>query len=117
VLPRGNDLMIDCVTYDLRTGRTHTGRITVRDGCIPARCLSVRLYGFTEFARLLRAAGFRAIEGFDRNGEPLPREGRRLIVVVEKQNTDARRGSRRSRSKETQHGWRRNVPPIARKSR
>jgi SAM-dependent methyltransferase len=56
VLERGNDLMIDRVTYDLRTDRTHTERITVRDGCVRRTAFSVRLYSFTEFARLLGTA-------------------------------------------------------------
>jgi SAM-dependent methyltransferase len=90
VTERGNDLMIDLVQYDLRTDRTDTQRITVRDGRVRRTAFSVRLYGFTEFARLLGTAGFRSIEAFGRNGEPLTLYGRRLIVVAEKTDRNAR---------------------------
>jgi hypothetical protein len=63
VLQRGNDLMIDFVAYDWRTELTHTERIIVRDGCVRRAAFSVRLYSFTEFARLLGTAGFRSTEG------------------------------------------------------
>jgi SAM-dependent methyltransferase len=84
VTERGDDLMIDLVSYDLWTDRTHTERITVRDGRVRRAVFSVRLYSLAEFARLLKTAGFRKIEAFGRNGEPLTLDSRRLIVVAEK---------------------------------
>jgi hypothetical protein len=89
VTERGDDLMIDVVSYDLRTERTHTERITVRGGRVWRAAFSVRLYGFIELARLLAAAGFSNLEGFGRNGGPLTLYGRRLIVVGEKADTRA----------------------------
>lgn len=89
VTERGDDLMIDLVSYDLKTERTHTERIAVCGGRVRRAAFSVRLYGFTELARLLAAAGFRNMEGFGRNGEPLTLYGRRLIVVAAKAETDA----------------------------
>jgi SAM-dependent methyltransferase len=84
VIERGDDLMIDLVNYDQWTDRTHTERITVRDGRVRRAVFSVRLYGLAEFARLLRAAGFRMTQAFGRNGEPLTLDSRRVIVVAEK---------------------------------
>jgi hypothetical protein len=81
--------MIDLVQYDSRTERTHTKRITVRDGRVTRTGVSVRLYGFADFARLLGATGFAAVEGFGQDGEPLTLYGRRLIVLAEKPGPDA----------------------------
>jgi hypothetical protein len=81
--------MIDLVQYDSRTERTHTKRITVRDGRVRRTAVSVRLYGFAEFARLLGATGFAAVEGFGQDREPLTLYGRRLIVLAEKPGPDA----------------------------
>jgi hypothetical protein len=41
VTERGDDVMIDLVSYDLRTERTLTERITVRGGRQPSRCASM----------------------------------------------------------------------------
>ena len=88
-IQRGGDLLIDLVSYDLRTDRTHTERITVREGRVRRATFSVRLYGFAEFTRLLRAAGFATVEAFGRDGEALELYGRRLIVLAAKPRLEA----------------------------
>jgi SAM-dependent methyltransferase len=89
VTERGDDLMIDLVSYDLRTDRTQTERITVRNDRVRRAAFSVRLYGFAEFTRLLRAVGFATVEGFGRDGEALELYGRRLIVLAAKPGLEA----------------------------
>jgi SAM-dependent methyltransferase len=89
VTQRGDDLMNDRVNYDLRTERSLTERIIVRDGRVRRTVFSVRLYGCAELARLLQAAGFGAIEAFGRNGAPLTLDSRRLIVVAAKSDDNS----------------------------
>ena len=104
----GDDFMIDRVSYDLRTERTHTERITLRDGRVRRAVFSVRLYGCVEFTRLLKTAGFRAIEAFGRNGEPLTLDSRRLTVVAEPsdENSPPRSASAGSRDPTHRpHAW------------
>lgn len=82
VSEHGDDLMIDRVTYDGLSDRSHTERITVLDGRVRRAVFSVRLYGPVELTRLLRSAGFKTVEVYGRDGEPFTLHGRRLIVVA-----------------------------------
>lgn len=82
VTEHGHDLMIDQVTYDGLTERTHTERITVLDGRVRRCAFSVRLYSPAEMSRLLRSAGFEHVEVYGRDGEPFDVYARRLITVA-----------------------------------
>ena len=80
VVQRGDDLMVDLVNYDVLGDRTRTERVMLRDGRVHRTAFSIRLYGFAELARLLQAVGFREIDGFGRDGEPLTLYSRRLLT-------------------------------------
>lgn len=84
VTQRGDDLLIDLVSYDALTDRTHTERVMVLEGQVRHVEFSVRLYAFAELAHLLRSAGFQAIDAFGRDGEPLTLYGRRLLTRAQK---------------------------------
>ena len=89
VVQRGDDLMVDLVDYDVLAERATTERITVRNGHVRRTNYSIRLYGFAELARLLRAAGFQAVEGFGRDGVPLTTHSRRLLTLATKAGKDS----------------------------
>jgi SAM-dependent methyltransferase len=82
VTEHGHDLMIDRVTYDGLTERSHNERITVLDGHVKRCAFSVRLYSPAEMGRLLRSAGFEHVEVYGRDGEPFDVYARRLITVA-----------------------------------
>ena len=82
VTEHDHDLMIDRVTYDGLTERSHTERITVLDGRVRRCAFSVRLYSPAEMGRLLRSAGFEHVEVYGRDGEPFDVYARRLITVA-----------------------------------
>lgn len=84
VVERGDDLMIDQVSYDVLAERSKTKRMTVRKGHVRRTEFSIRLYGFAELAHLLRAAGFQSVEGFGRDGEPLTLHSHRLLTLATK---------------------------------
>ena len=58
VTERGDDLMVDRVTYDGLTDQSHPERITVLDGRLRRSVFSVPLYSPVEIKRLLRSVGF-----------------------------------------------------------
>ena len=89
VVQRGDDLMVDLVDYDVLAERATTERITIRNGHVRRTNYSVRLYGFAELAHLLRAAGFQAVEGFGREGEPLTTHSRRLLTLATRTSKDS----------------------------
>ena len=82
VVERGDDLLIDRTLFDVPTGRTHTDRISVRDGRVRRYRFSVRTFTFAELRTWLLVAGFSRVEGFGRAGEPLTLDSARMIVVA-----------------------------------
>jgi hypothetical protein len=64
---RGDNFMIDRLSYDPQTSRMRNDRIYVRSG-VRRVTFSLRLYGLTELSDLLACAGFGSVE-------PLPPEG------------------------------------------
>lgn len=91
VVQRGDDFMVDVVDYDVLAERATTERTTIRNGHVRRTKYSVRLYGFAELAYLMRTAGFQAVEGFGRNGEPLTTHSRRLLTLATKPGDDSSR--------------------------
>jgi SAM-dependent methyltransferase len=77
---RGDDLMIDKVSFDLGTGRSHTDRITVRDGRVSRTEFSLSQPTASQLADWLREAGFNSVETLDETGEPIRPQSRRLVV-------------------------------------
>ncbi|MER9632013.1 class I SAM-dependent methyltransferase [Mesorhizobium sp. M0296] len=84
VVQRNNDLRIDIMTNDALTERLNSERIVVRNGCVRRTRLSIRTYGFPEYVRMLRSAGFATVEAFGREGGIFASDGPRLVVLAHK---------------------------------
>lgn len=84
IAQRGNDLRIDIMNNDALTDRLSWKRIVVRDGCVKRMRFSFRQYGFSEYVRMLRSAGFDAVEAYGQDGGAFIPYGPRLVVVAHK---------------------------------
>ncbi|MER9858486.1 MULTISPECIES: class I SAM-dependent methyltransferase [unclassified Mesorhizobium] len=84
IVQRGNDLRIDIINNDALTDRRNCERIVVRGGCVRRMRLSVRQYGFSEYIRMLRSAGFESVEAYGQEGGEFTSYGPRLVVVAYK---------------------------------
>lgn len=67
VFERGDNFLIERLSYDTKTSRMRNDRVYIRSG-VRRVTFSLRLYGFTELSELLLRAGFGSVE-------PLPPEG------------------------------------------
>ncbi len=67
VFERGDNFLIERLSYDTNTSRMRNDRVYIRSG-VRRVTFSLRLYGFTELSELLLRAGFGSVE-------PLPPEG------------------------------------------
>jgi len=76
--------MIDQYRYDALTSRAHTRRTVMRGGRVRSFGFSNRIFGFPELRDWLEGAGFRRVEGFGPEGEPLAHVARRMIVRAER---------------------------------
>ena len=77
---RGDDLMIDKVTFDPLAGRSHTERIVVRAGRVRRLRFTLAQPTPEHLAAMLRDAGFDEVEAFDESGEPYRAGSRRLVM-------------------------------------
>ncbi|MER9171123.1 methyltransferase domain-containing protein [Mesorhizobium australicum] len=84
VAQRSDDLRIDMMSTEVLTGRGHCDRLIVRNGCIRRTHLYFRLYGFAEFARMLRSAGFESVDAYGEEGAAFTSDGPRLVIVARK---------------------------------
>ncbi|MER9249953.1 class I SAM-dependent methyltransferase [Mesorhizobium sp. M0590] len=82
VVQRNDDLRIDTIEYDALTDRRNSERIVVRNGSVRRTRLSVRHYGFSEYVRMLRNAGFETVEAYGQEGREFAPCGPRLVVVA-----------------------------------
>jgi SAM-dependent methyltransferase len=82
VVERDGNLMIDRSRFDPVSGRATTERVIVRDGTTRTVTFSVRMFVAVELGAWLRDAGFSAVDFFDRQGEPLTVESRRMVTVA-----------------------------------
>lgn len=82
VTERDGNLMIDRSRFDPVSGRATTERVIVRDGTTRSTTFSVRMFVAVELGAWLRDAGFSTVEFFDRQGEPLTVESRRMLTVA-----------------------------------
>jgi SAM-dependent methyltransferase len=82
VVEREGNMMIDRSRFDPVSGRATTERVIVRDGTMRSTTFSVRMFVAVELGAWLRDAGFSAVEFFDREGEPLTVESRRMLTVA-----------------------------------
>ncbi|MGX9181944.1 class I SAM-dependent methyltransferase [Mesorhizobium sp. BHbdii] len=84
IVQRNNDLRVDIMNNDALTDRRNCERIIVRNGCVRRTRLSFRQYGFSEYVRMLRSAGFEAVEAYGQEGGAFTPYGPRLVVVAYK---------------------------------
>ncbi len=85
VVEKGNDLMIDRISFDTLTGRQYDRRIVIRNGVRKDKPYFVRLYNPSEINDLLKKAGLETVKMCgDWEGAPLGSEGRRMIVIARK---------------------------------
>jgi SAM-dependent methyltransferase len=82
VIERDGNLMIDRSRFDPVSGRATTERVIVRDGSMRGVTFSVRMFVAVELGGWLRDAGFSTVDFFDRQGEPLTVESRRMVTVA-----------------------------------
>ena len=79
---KGDDVVIDHSVFEPITGRADTQRTVVRDGRVRRFSMSVRMFVAAELGDWLREAGFDEVRFYDREGEPLTAEGRRMIAIA-----------------------------------
>ncbi|MER9262804.1 class I SAM-dependent methyltransferase [Mesorhizobium sp. M0619] len=84
VAQRNADLRIDIYSNDVVSDRENLERIVVRDGRVRRTHLSYRQYGFSEYVRMLRSAGFGTVEAYGEEGAAFTCDSSRLIVVAHK---------------------------------
>jgi len=82
VREKGDDLVVDHSVFEPVTGRADTQRTVVRDGRVRRFSMSVRMFLAVELGDWLREAGFDEVRFYDRDGEPLTAEGRRMIAIA-----------------------------------
>jgi SAM-dependent methyltransferase len=79
---KGDDVCIDRSVFEPVTGRADTERTIVRDGQTRRFSFSVRMFVAAELGDWLREASFDDARFYDRDGEPLTAQGRRMIAVA-----------------------------------
>lgn len=79
---RGDDFLLDRITFDEDTGSTSTERIVIRDGRVRRTHFSVRMFTPTEIASWMRHAGFSDVSVTDGDGAPFTLESRRMLVLA-----------------------------------
>lgn len=84
VVQREDDLRIDIMSNDVLSDRRNIERIIVRNGCVRRTHLSFRQYGFSEFVRMLRSAGFETVEAYGDEGGAFTSDSSSLVVVAYK---------------------------------
>ncbi|PTE06404.1 class I SAM-dependent methyltransferase [Mesorhizobium helmanticense] len=84
VAQRNDDVRIDIFSNDVLSDRSNLDRIIVRDGCVRRTNLSFRQYGFSEYVRMLRSAGFETVEAYGQEGGAFTYDSSRLVVVAYK---------------------------------
>ena len=79
---RGDDLLIDKVSYDPAAGRSTTERIVVRAGKVRRMHFSLAQPTASELARMLREAGFEDVRALNENGDEFTTRSRRLLMLA-----------------------------------
>jgi SAM-dependent methyltransferase len=84
LVERDDALMMDRVTFDATTSRSHTDRFIVRDGRARRLAFSLEQVPPQELARRLQHAGFRRVQLLGRDGAPYDPDGPRLVALAER---------------------------------
>ncbi|WEX91616.1 class I SAM-dependent methyltransferase (plasmid) [Sinorhizobium garamanticum] len=80
IVRRNDELRMHISNYDALIDRCKSERAIARNGCLTRMRLSVKHYGFSEYVRMLRSAGFETVEACGKAESSSP-HGRRLVVV------------------------------------
>lgn len=85
ILEKGEDLLLDRLSFNERTGRMTNRRIYLKDGYTTNASFSLRLYNYCEIAALLAAARFDIVEVFsDWNATPMDYKSKKMVIIAEK---------------------------------
>ena len=85
VVEKGNDLMVDRITFDSVTGQVYNRRIVLRNGKRKDKPFFVRLYNPTEIRNLLNRAGLEIYRMYgDWEASPFTSDSRRMIIIAKK---------------------------------
>jgi SAM-dependent methyltransferase len=84
VTERGDDLMVDRITYDEAEGRSHTDRFIVRGGRVRRLEFGLEQVHAEELERRLKQAGFSSVRLLGAGGGRFVPGGPRLIAVAER---------------------------------
>jgi SAM-dependent methyltransferase len=84
VIDKNGDLMIDRVSFNALTGRSHNQRIVIRNGVRKDKPFSIRLYNATEIRDLLYKVGLDVCKVSADDGQPLSVGSRRIVVTARK---------------------------------
>ncbi|PBB51824.1 MULTISPECIES: class I SAM-dependent methyltransferase [Mesorhizobium] len=84
VVQRNDDLRIDIMSNDVIGDRRNLERIIVRNGCVRRTQLSFRQYGFSDYVRMLRGAGFETVEAYGQEGGAFTTSSEHLVVIAYK---------------------------------
>ncbi|MCK1489116.1 methyltransferase domain-containing protein [Bradyrhizobium sp. 180] len=82
LVQRNDDLRFDVWSSDALTERRIGERFVVRNGSVRRMRFSFRQYGFMEYVRMLRNAGFQTVEAYGQDGGTFIADGPRLVVVA-----------------------------------
>jgi hypothetical protein len=85
VVEKGNDLMVDRITFDSLTGQVYNRRVVLRNGKRKDKPFFVRLYNPTEIRNLLNRAGLEIYRMYgDWEVSPFTSDSRRMIIIAKK---------------------------------
>ena len=73
--------MIDRSQFDPVSGRARTERVIVREGTTRRVSFSVRAFVAVELRAWLLDAGFSSVDVYDRQGDPLTVQSRRMVTI------------------------------------
>lgn len=82
LVERDGDFLVDAHRFDPIAGRVLTERVSIRGGRTRRFSYAVRTFLAVELRDWLLDAGFASVDFYDREGEPLTAESRRMIAVA-----------------------------------
>ncbi|MEM1219211.1 MAG: class I SAM-dependent methyltransferase [Bacteroidota bacterium] len=85
ITERDQDLMIDRLSFDTKTGQTLNRRIYIKDGQRYDTPFAMTTYNFGDLKQMLQRTGFRILDTFGSwRGDAFDNHSRRIILVAEK---------------------------------
>lgn len=85
IVERGEDMMIDRLSFDPRKGMTHNQRTYLKDGKRYETPFSMTLFNYTDIAGFVTAAGLSVDKDFGHwDGRNFDQDARRIMLVLRK---------------------------------